>query len=228
MTRALGALLLLLALPAAAQTPDSTLTDSGAVAAPPVAPPSEAPRADSAGAVTRSVAPPTVPLPAIVARPAAGGAPRDTSRAASRALRRSLLVPGWGQLTNGQTAKVPVVAGALVGAAAYLVVQQRRYTLYRRSALFAGCREAPDRPVCDDVAGAEDEWRDTGTPTFAQAAAVRNTVRGRRDVAGLVVGVVYALQALDAYIAAQLLGFDVDEDVAVRVSPGGFALRVQL
>jgi hypothetical protein len=153
---------------------------------------------------------------------------RDTTHAPGRALRRSLVLPGWGQVTNGEPVKAPVVVAALAGAAGVLVYQQRRYTLYRRSALFAGCREAPDRDVCADVSGAADEWEATGSPTFAQAAAVRNQTRGRRDLSGLAVAVVYALQALDAYVAAQLLGFDVGEDVAVRAAPGGLALRVRL
>ena len=152
----------------------------------------------------------------------------DTSRSPSRALRRSLLLPGWGQVTNGQWAKAPVIAAALAGAVGVLVFQQRRTTLYRRSALFAGCREAPARDVCADVSAAADEWEATGRPSFAQAAALRNQARGRRDLSGLAVGIVYALQALDAYVAAQLLGFDVGEDVAVRAAPGALALRVRL
>ena len=152
----------------------------------------------------------------------------DTAGAASRALRRSLLLPGWGQITNGQPVKAPVIAVALVGAAAVLVVQQRRTTLYRRSALFAGCREAPGRDVCADAGGAQDEWEATGSPSFTQAAATRDQARGRRDLAGLAVAVVYALQALDAYVAGQLLGFDVGEAAAVRAVPGGLGLRVRL
>ena len=123
---------------------------------------------------------------------------------------------------------MPVIAAALAGAAAVLVFQQRRYVRYRRSALVAGCRESPGRDVCADIPDAATEaFLATGSPSFAQASAIRNTARGRRDLAGLGVGVVYALQALDAYVAAQLLGFDVSDDVAVRVAPGQVALRVR-
>ncbi|HEX9952989.1 MAG TPA: DUF5683 domain-containing protein, partial [Rubricoccaceae bacterium] len=149
--------------------------------------------------------------------------------APARALRRSLLVPGWGQVTNGQRAKVPVIAAALAGTAAVLVFQQRRYIRYRRAALVAGCRESPDRAPCLDLSDAATAaWEATGQPTFAQAAAIRNQSRGRRDLSVLGFGVVYALQALDAYVAAQLIGFDVSEDVAVRAAPGGLALRIRL
>ncbi len=165
---------------------------------------------------------------ASVAAPGAAVSPADSSGTAGRALRRSLILPGWGQVTNGQRAKVPVIAAALTGAAAVLVFQQRRYVRYRRSALVAGCRETPDRDVCTDIPDAAMEaFLATGSPSFAQAAAIRNTTRGRRDLAGLGLGVVYALQALDAYVAAPLLGFDVSDDVAVRVEPGSVALRVR-
>lgn len=160
----------------------------------------------------------------------------DTTGAAAealarRALRRSLLVPGWGQVTNGQRLKAPVIAAALVGATGVLVFQQRRYVRYRRAALVAGCLASPDRDNADCINipdAATEAFEATGRPSFAQAQRARDTARGRRDLSGLAVGVVYALQALDAYVAAQLLGFDVSEDVAVRAAPGGLALRVRL
>jgi len=47
-----------------------------------------------------------------------------------------------------------------------------------------------------------------------------------------VVAVAYALQALDAYVAAELLGFDVSEDLSLGVGPaaggGALSLRVRL
>ena len=153
----------------------------------------------------------------------------DSTGAPARALRRSLLVPGWGQATNGQVAKVPVIAAALAGTAAVLAFQQRRYVRYRRSAFWAGCLEVPGRDVCADLTDADQQaWLATGSPSRTQAENTRNITRGRRDLSVLGLGVVYALQALDAYVAAQLIGFDVSEDVAVRAAPGGLALRVRL
>ena len=59
---------------------------------------------------------------------------------------------------------------------------------------------------------------------------VRDRARGQRDVGVLIVGVAYAVQALDAYVAAQLADFDVSEDLSLRLAPerGGLALRVRL
>ena len=159
------------------------------------------------------------------------GAPADTLAPPSPglAVRRALLVPGWGQLTNGQRIKAPIAAGAVVGAVAYAVVRQRQYTRYRRAALFAGCQASPDREVCADVSSAEDEWIGLGSPAFSAVSPVRDRVRGQRDVAFLLAGVVYALQALDAYVAAELAGFDVTDDLSLRVapSPGGASLTAR-
>lgn len=158
----------------------------------------------------------------------------DTAQTPSpgHALRRALLVPGWGQVTNGQTAKAPFAAGAVVGTLVYAAVRQRQYGRYRQAALFAGCRETPDREACADVSGAEDAWLGLGSPTFAAVSPVRDRIRGQRDVAVLLVGVAYALQALDAYVAAELLDFDVSEDLSLRVgaAPAGptLAARVRL
>jgi len=193
----------------------------------PGAPPADSSRAAPVG-TEPVVAPPVVSTPTVTAGPVAIPIVRDSSFSSSRSLRRSLMLPGWGQVTNGQTVKAPFIAAALVGAAGVLVYQQRRYTLYRRSALYAGCRESPGRDVCTDAPAAMDEWEATGSPSFAAAAATRDQTRGRRDISALAVGVVYALQAIDAYVAAELIDFDVSEDVAVRAVPGGLALRVRL
>lgn len=162
---------------------------------------------------------PAVPVvtPAIVAG--------DSLQRPSVALRRSLLVPGWGQLGNRRPARALVAAGAVAGAAGYLVVRQLDYARYRRAALFAGCVEAPGRDVCADVAYAEASWQALGQPTFAAVRPVRDAARGQRDVAGLILVAVYAVQALDAYVGAELADFDVGEDLAAP-SPSGVSVAV--
>lgn len=169
------------------------------------------------GTAASAQTPDSLAAPATVGTVADSASARPTPR---QAVRRSLLVPGWGQLTNGQTAKAPIAAGAVAGAVVYAVVRQVQYTRYRHAALYAGCVSSPDRDVCADVSGAEDEWRALGSPTFAQVSPVRDQRRGQRDVAVLLVGVAYALQALDAYVAAELADFDVSEDLSLHVAPG--------
>ena len=150
------------------------------------------------------------------------------------AVTRALALPGWGQVYNREPVKAPVAAALVAGSVAYAVFQQRRYLLYRRSAFYAGCVQDAARDVCTDdaVAAALDEWEETGSPSFAAVSPLRDRVRGQRDVSFLVVGVAYALQALDAYVSAELAGFDVSEDLSVRVTPvpsgAALGLRVSL
>lgn len=151
---------------------------------------------------------------------------------------RALVLPGLGQVYNRQYVKAPLMAAGVAGAVAYAVWRQRRYTYYRRAALYAGCLQGPNETperieLCTETApGYEDEWQDLGEPAFATIAPVRNSARGQRDIAVLVVGVAYAFQVLDAYVAAELAAFDVSEDVVVHVRPDVegpvLALRVRL
>ena len=83
----------------------------------------------------------------------------------------------------------------------------------------------------EDAPGFEDEWRDLGQPRCSTVRPVRDRARGQRDIGFLLVGVAYAIQALDAYVAAELSDFDVSEDLTLRLRPGGqdaVALRVRL
>ena len=184
------------------------------------------------GAGAQVQAPPTPP-PVVV----------DTSGLPSPggAVLRAVAVPGWGQVYAGQPLKAPVALALVGGAVAFAVNRQQQYLLFRRAAEFAGCAFDPGDPGAERFARCtevvpdyRDEWEALGEPEFVSVtqgiAGSRNQARGQRDVAFLLVGVAYAVQALDAYVAAQLAGFDVSEDLSVRVAPerGGLALRVRL
>lgn len=163
---------------------------------------------------------------------AAVAVPADSSRTPGGAVRRALLLPGLGQVYNGQPLKTPVVVAALGGSVAYFVVQQRRTTLYRRAALYAGCLDVPDRDVCRDTdldallpAYVETEGERVGASSLR---TTRDNARGSRDLAAVGVAAVYALQVLDAYVGAQLLGFDVSDDVSARVLPAPDGARLGL
>jgi hypothetical protein len=150
--------------------------------------------------------------------PAADSAALPSPRGA---LWRALVLPGWGQVYVGQPGKTPFVAGALVGAAGLAVYLDSRYRLYRRAAIYIGCQEVPDRPG-DECAGSEafeDDWQATGARSGDATRSLRDDFRRNRDLAVLGTAAVYALQVLDAYVAAHLVGFDVSEDLSLHVVP---------
>ena len=165
--------------------------------------------------VPDSVAAPTVAAPTVLAPEAPD--PPDTTRTPGGALRRALVAPGWGQIYNSEPAKAPFVVVALVGAGAYAVFQNDRYLLYRRAFRFQQREEAGDDP--NEFEDFRDEWIETGMLGATQLRGIRDNARSNRDVSILILGVVYALQALDAYVAAELQGFDVSDDLSLRLVP---------
>jgi hypothetical protein len=161
------------------------------------------------------------------------------------AVTRALILPGLGQLYNRQPVKAPVATALVVGAVVYFVDRQRQFTLYRRAAAFATCRDDPGDPetsperveLCaEPLADYGDEFATAServaTPTFLTLSSVRNAARGQRDIGGVVVLAAYALQALDAYVSAELADFDVSEDLSLGVAPTpagpALGLRVRL
>lgn len=166
---------------------------------------------------------------------------RDSAsvRSPRAAVTRALILPGLGQAYNREWVKAPVATALVAGAVVYAAYQQRRYLLYRRSAVYAGCVQdpgnaetSPDRlTFCLEAQPLYvDEWTETGEPTFAQVRPIRDRIRGQRDIGFLVVGVAYAVQALDAYVAAELSGFDVSEDLSLHMvpAPEGATLALRL
>lgn len=158
--------------------------------------------------------------------------PDTTENRVRGAVVRSLAVPGWGQVYNGEAYKAPFAAGLVVGAGVFATIQQDRYLLYRRAAYYANCLEVPGREVCEGFESRRAAWEDAGGDQFNADAyeRVRDTARGNRDLGIVAVLGVYALQVVDAYVAAQLSDFDVSEDLSIGVAPAssGAALTLRV
>jgi hypothetical protein len=127
-------------------------------------------------------------------------------------LRRSLILPGWGQVTNKQAWKVPIVYGLLGGLTYYSVYLHKQYHDYR--AAFYNLN--PNTP---------DDNRFGPTPGYISANASleslrqnRNYYRNRRDLVYVFIGLSYALNAIDAYVYAHLRPFDVSDDLSMKAT----------
>ena len=152
----------------------------------------------------------------------------DTSASAVRdlpapgtALRRSLLVPGWGQVTNGDYVKAGIAVSGVSALAALAVTYGLRTVRYRRAAIFADCDAGTPVPegTCDGFEQFEDEWVEAGRLPAGANRALRDNSRRNRDFLILTTGLAYALQALDAYVSAHLADFDVSEDLSLHLAP---------
>lgn len=125
---------------------------------------------------------------------------------------KSLLVPGWGQIQNRQAWKVPIIYGALAGGGVYLSDLTKRYHDYRAA-------------VYNISRGSESDFRYGDTPSYIPENAnltelqrLRDSYRNKRDFAFILIGILYGLNVLDAYVYAHMSSFDVSDDLSASVS----------
>ena len=115
----------------------------------------------------------------------------------------SLLVPGLGQIYNGETWKLPVYWAGLMGSVHFFVLNRKNYQRFRRI-----YREATD------------ETTPYSGPVSAQTALYyRNVYRRYRDYSVLAIAGFYLLQVIDANVFAYMHDFNVADDLAVSVQP---------
>lgn len=124
---------------------------------------------------------------------------------------KSLIIPGWGQIVNKQTWKVPIVYGLLGGLAWYSVYLTKKYHDYRAAYY--------------NTTSEENDLRFGPTPVYippdASPEALKNSrdrLRNRRDFIYIAVGLAYGLNAVDAYVFAHMRTFDVSEDLSLRTN----------
>lgn len=128
-----------------------------------------------------------------------------------KVMHRSLIIPGWGQVTNKQAWKVPIVYGLLTGLTYYSIDLHKSYHDYRA----AYYNLNPDTP---------DDNRFGPTPNYipensnlSYLRESRNFYRNRRDLVYVFIGLSYALNAIDAYVFAHLRSFDVSDDLSMNI-----------
>lgn len=129
-----------------------------------------------------------------------------------KVLRQSLIIPGWGQVTNKQVWKVPIVYGLLGGLTYYSIHLHKQYHDYRAA-------------YYNSVYGPEGDFKFGETPSYIPENANeeslrqnRNFYRNRRDLVYVFIGLSYALNAIDAYVFAHLRSFDVSDDLSMKAN----------
>jgi hypothetical protein len=139
-------------------------------------------------------------------------APTDTIPNPKTVMYRSLILPGWGQLTNRQAWKAPIIYGLLVGATMYAMYSNDRYQGYK-AAYYNSVQGNTDQRF-----GPTPGYIPPGQPSELYRSN-RNTFRNQRDLSFIGIGLVYGLNIADAYIFAQLRDFDVTDDLSARLHP---------
>ena len=121
----------------------------------------------------------------------------------------SAVIPGAGQVYNGTAWKVPILYAGFITDIYFIGFNNKRYQTFR-SALFAF-----------------DDGDNSQFPSLNRAALVRNVDywRQNRDLTILLMFGIYALNIVDANVDAHLSGFDVSDNLTLKVEPqiGTFA-----
>ena len=126
---------------------------------------------------------------------------------ATKAMMLSLL-PGAGQVYNGQAWKIPIIYGALAGVGYYAYYNYDRMAMFKDEYLYRVNNN--DTPSLADY---------TSYPTSSIYNLYNSYNRNFQLMVIIAVGI-YALNLVDAYVFGHLYGFQIDDDLTLAVTPG--------
>ena len=119
-----------------------------------------------------------------------------------RATLYSVLLPGLGQIYNGEYFKVPIYWGCLLGAAHFWATNNTNYVRFKRIH-----NEATTDPnYTGGISGETAKW-------------YRDEYRRYRDYSIVATALVYVLQVIDANVFAYMHDFEVTDDISMQFEP---------
>ena len=132
----------------------------------------------------------------------------DLPKNPRKAVMLSAIVPGAGQIYNGKAWKAPILYGGIMADVYFIGFNNKRYQTFR-TALFAF-----------------DDGDRTQFPSLNRDALVRNVDywRQNRDMTILLLFAIYALNLVDANVDAHLSGFDISDNIGLKITPGSAPL----
>lgn len=133
-----------------------------------------------------------------------------------KAVLRSAILPGWGQIRNKRWWKVPLVYGGFVGLGLVYEFNNRYFKELLTESQF---RKA--NPTLPDETRFKFE-RYKGIPDN-QIYNAKDFYRRNRDLTLYSTFGFYLLQMVDAYIDAKLATFDVSDDLSLKIKPSIYA-----
>jgi hypothetical protein len=131
------------------------------------------------------------------------------------ATRRAAILPGWGQATNKEYWKIPLVYGVLAIPGALYFYNDSWYnkTKYAYEAKFKAQAPTLDSSGLSSI---DPQLKNLG---LASLQSYRNTFRRDRDYSILYFILAWGLQVADATVFAHLKQFDVSDDLSLQVKP---------
>lgn len=118
-----------------------------------------------------------------------------------RAALYSALLPGLGQIYNGELFKVPIYWGCLLGATHFLINNNTNYVRFKRIHNEASMANSSSRISAETA-----KW-------------YRDVYRRYRDYSIVATALFYFLQVIDANVFAYMHDFEVNDDISLNLEP---------
>lgn len=130
------------------------------------------------------------------------------------AMYKSLFIPGWGQLSNRQYWKIPVIYAGLAGCIYSLDFANKHYKDFRQAYIY---RTDKDSLTIDKY----DPALNNGEPKYndQQLKLARDYYRRNIEISVMITAGIYIINVLDAYVSSELLKFDVTDDLSLQFAP---------
>ncbi|MBO4634697.1 MAG: hypothetical protein J5669_04935 [Bacteroidales bacterium] len=128
----------------------------------------------------------------------------DRSPDPARATVYSLLLPGMGQIYNGEFWKVPLYLGLMAGSLNFVVENNMQYNRWK---------------WIHNQATSDDPNVEKPPQTADNAKYFRDLYRRYRDYSILAVALVYLIQIIDANVFAYMQDFEVTDDISMHIQP---------
>jgi hypothetical protein len=116
----------------------------------------------------------------------------------------SLLLPGLGQLYNGEFWKVPIYWGLMAGSIHFVIDNNTQYKRWK---------------WIYDQATSDDPDVEKPPQSAENAKYYRDAYRRMRDYSILATAISYLLQVIDANVFAYMQDFEVNDDISMKVAP---------
>ncbi len=129
------------------------------------------------------------------------------------ATRRSAIIPGWGQIYNGEYWKLPLVYGVL-SIPSVMYVYNQGY--YKKTKFAYEARFKAENGDSSDIAQIDPELTGLGIGSLQN---YRNSFRRNRDYSILWFLLAWGLQVVDATVSAHLKQFNVNDDLSLQIHP---------
>ena len=123
----------------------------------------------------------------------------------------SVVIPGLGQAYNKKYWKIPIVYAAMGSTIYMFEYNNTRFKAYKKAYV--------DRDTANAFNYYFPKINDTHTYDLSQLQIQASYFRRFRDLSVILTGLAYTLNIVDAYVDAQLINFDISDDLSMSVFP---------